>query len=99
VIQLALGRGRYNKELIMSKVLAQHWKIALLWICSLVLVGVVVARAEQDVRLPPLVSAVPEIISGSDIGFRVDRTVDGIPQGSVVIRVDGKWIAVASNRR
>jgi hypothetical protein len=83
----------------MPQVVAQHWKIALLWIVSLVVVGVVVASAHQTLRLPVTEMAAPEIISGSDVGFRIDRTVDGIPEGAVVVRVNGKWIAVASNRR
>ena len=83
----------------MAQVLVKHWKIALLWVASLVLVSAAVASAQQGLRNPPTMSAMPEIISGSDVGFRIDKTVDGIPQGAVVVRVGGKWVEVAPNRR
>ena len=38
------------------------------------------------------VSVYPTVVSGGDIGFRLERTVDGIAVGRVVIRVDGRWI-------
>jgi hypothetical protein len=36
----------------------------------------------------------PRVLSGSDLGFRVDGTAkDGAPIGALVVRVDGKWVA------
>ena len=36
----------------------------------------------------------PRVLSGSDLGFRIDRIArDGVPVGALVVRVDGKWIA------
>jgi hypothetical protein len=46
------------------------------------------ARAQAQ---PPNVSA-PTIISGADIGFRVDRWEGDTPIGRWVIRKDGKWV-------
>ena len=34
----------------------------------------------------------PGIVSGADIGFRVHRTLRGRAVGSLMVRVDGKWI-------
>jgi hypothetical protein len=35
----------------------------------------------------------PPVLSGSDIGFRVDREErDGARTGGLVVRVDGKWV-------
>ena len=34
----------------------------------------------------------PTVISGSDIGFRVDRQRDGLPVGALVVRFNGKWV-------
>lgn len=79
----------------MAQVLINHWKVALLWVVSLVVVGVVVASA-QALRPVRVVTATPLIVSGSDIGFRIDRTINGVPSGTLVVRIDGKWVDVAS---
>jgi hypothetical protein len=34
----------------------------------------------------------PKIITGDEIGFRVDGYKDGVPVGTVVVKVDGKWV-------
>lgn len=34
----------------------------------------------------------PTVISGGDIGFRVESQRGGVPVGRLVIRVDGNWI-------
>ena len=34
------------------------------------------------------------VLSGSDLGFRIDGTArDGTPIGTFVVRVDGKWVS------
>ena len=36
----------------------------------------------------------PRVLSGSDLGFRVDGIAkDGAPIGAIVVRVDGKWVS------
>jgi hypothetical protein len=36
----------------------------------------------------------PRVLSGSDLGFRIDGIArDGAPMGTLVVRVDGKWVA------
>ena len=37
-------------------------------------------------------NASPVILSGEDIGFRVDATRNGVPVGVLVVRVNGKWV-------
>ena len=34
----------------------------------------------------------PTILSGPDIGFRVERRNGHTPIGTIVVRVDGKWV-------
>lgn len=35
----------------------------------------------------------PRVLSGSDLGFRIDgMSRDGVPIGTLVVRVDGKWV-------
>ena len=75
----------------MAHLLARHWKLAVIWALSLIAVGVLSASAQGD-RLTPL----PTFVSGNDIGFRIERTVDGMPIGRLVVRVDGRWVNVES---
>ena len=62
--------------------------VALLWSLSLIAVATVVA---QEVATQPVL---PKVLSGSDVGFRVE----GIDQktgsviGHVVVSVNGKWV-------
>jgi hypothetical protein len=36
----------------------------------------------------------PRVLSGPELGFRVEGTArDGAPIGSLVVRIDGKWVA------
>lgn len=60
--------------------------VALLWIVSLAVVGTYAqsrGRGEE-----------PEVIAGSDIGFRVDHYKGGTPVGVLVVKKDGKWVQV-----
>lgn len=36
----------------------------------------------------------PEVVSGSDVGFRIDRYNGDTPVGELVVKRDGKWVAV-----
>ena len=38
----------------------------------------------------------PDIVSGSDIGFRIEGRRGDVQVGSIVVRVDGKWLATAA---
>jgi hypothetical protein len=42
---------------------------------------------EMPRRLPE-----PRIVSGPDLGFRIEADQKGTPIGKLVIRVDGEWI-------
>jgi hypothetical protein len=36
----------------------------------------------------------PRVLSGSDLGFRIDGIAkDGAPIGTIVVRIDGKWVS------
>jgi hypothetical protein len=55
--------------------------LGFLWLVSLVAVG---AWAQIQPQQP--------VISGGDLGFRVERQDRGGPVGRLVVRVDGKWV-------
>jgi hypothetical protein len=40
---------------------------------------------------PPSILTDPAVISGDNIGFRVESTKNGIPIGKLVVRVGGVW--------
>jgi hypothetical protein len=83
----------------MAALLWRHRKLAILWTLSLLVVGGISfsAQAQPGRGAPPglppsVITESPTIVSGPDIGFRIERTRDGIPIGKVVVRVDGRWI-------
>ena len=73
----------------MVKSSARHWRWIAAWVISLVAVGGLVASAQR-------LTISPTLVSGDDIGFRIERTVEGVPIGKLVIRVDGRWVDVAA---
>ena len=82
----------------MATVLTRHWKLALLWALSLLAVGAISssAQAQGPGGRPGLpfnfLTESPTVVSGNDVGFRIERTQDGIPIGRLVVRVDGHWV-------
>lgn len=64
--------------------------IATLWLLSLVaMAAAVTAQVRPTVPLPE-----PKILSGADVGFRVEAMHGQTPVGSIVIRVNGEWVTV-----
>jgi hypothetical protein len=78
----------------------RRWTLAILWALSLAVVGVVSSSAQPQRGRPgvDLLTVSPSVVSGSDIGFRLERTQDGIAVGRIVIRVDGRWVDTAPPR-
>jgi hypothetical protein len=78
--------------------LLRHWKLAILWALSLVAVGAIssLAQAQRPSQPPGLqfnvLTESPTVVSGNDVGFRIERTQDGILIGRLVVRVDGRWV-------
>ena len=82
--------------------------IGLVWVTTLVATGLWV-HAQSNPRLipPPRPSPspsdsneIPTIISGNDIGFRVESwRKDGTPIGRIVVHQEGKWLDVTLSGR
>jgi hypothetical protein len=72
------------------------WKLTLLWVLSLVFVGALTAAAQAQRGQPPMVDSLtlesPTVLTGSDVGFRLERVRDGVPVGQVVVRIGGRWV-------
>ena len=73
----------------MVRSFARQWRWIAAWVISLIAVGSLVASAQR-------LTISPTLVFGDDIGFRIERTVEGVPIGKLVIRVDGWWVDVAA---
>ena len=61
--------------------------VQLIVLCAVAVAAFVSAQTQQNV------------ITGGDIGFRLERVEDGRAIGHLVVRVDGKWVLAASGGR
>jgi hypothetical protein len=55
----------------------------LMWLASLAVIGAWAQAVPQPDQ---------KVISGGDLGFRVERTERGTPMGRLVVRVNGQWV-------
>jgi len=62
-------------------------KLALAWVVSLIVVA-----ATASMLTSAQTPADKRVISGTDLGFRIDSERGGIPTGRFVIRQNGTWI-------
>ncbi|MCM3881169.1 MAG: hypothetical protein ND807_13755 [Vicinamibacterales bacterium] len=51
-----------------------------------------VARPPSETGLKPMDLVAPTVISGSDLGFRIESSKDNVPVGRLVVRVSGRWV-------
>ena len=61
--------------------------LVVIWVVSLVAVAALTMAQTRMNKLPS-----PVIVSGSDLGFRVEGQVGSTPAGTLVIRVNGQWV-------
>jgi hypothetical protein len=80
--------------------------VGFVWIVTLIATGLWVHAQSNPRIVPPLRQAplpdneIPMIISGADIGFRVDGwSKDGTPLGRIVVHQEGKWLDVTLSGR
>jgi len=87
--------------------IARAWKLTPAWTLSLVAAGALASVLTSAQAQPPRTLGLPTpeitegtvILSGNDIGFRVERTRDGVPIGTLVVRIDGRWVEAGSSVR
>jgi hypothetical protein len=65
------------------------WKLALVWMLSLLVVA-----AASRLTLAQTATGDKRIVSGADLGFRIDSERGGVPTGRFVVRVNGTWVEV-----
>jgi hypothetical protein len=75
-------------------------KLILFWLLSLAVVGglasaLTFAQPRSPLAIDPLANA--PILSGADIGFRLEGTNrSGEPIGTLMVRINGEWMAASS---
>ena len=68
-------------------------RLVLFWLGSLVAVAVVTTT----LTLAQVRREVPRVVSGADVGFRVEGTdPSGNATGVFVVRLNGEWVPVSS---
>jgi hypothetical protein len=67
--------------------------VAVVWVASLLATGL---WAHAQSRVPAPQSGAPIIISGSDLGFRVERQNGNTVVGTLVVRINGEWVVPES---
>jgi hypothetical protein len=65
--------------------------LAVIWAASLVAVG---AWVQAETLQNP--STNPVIVSGSDLGFRIEGRRGNTPIGTLVVRINGQWVPAES---
>lgn len=51
-----------------------------------------VSRPPSETGLKPMDLVAPTVISGSDLGFRIESNQDNVPVGRLVVRISGRWV-------
>ena len=64
-------------------------RLAVVVVAVLIAVGAWASAQVQEQPVDP-----PIVLSGSDVGFRITARQGNTPVGTLVVRVDGKWVAV-----
>ena len=66
----------------MAALCIRYWRLAMLWVLSLLTVGAVSSSAQSQGRVgqprqnPNQITVAPEIVFGNDVGFRIVRPVE-----------------------
>jgi hypothetical protein len=63
-------------------------------LCAVSLTAVALFGQAQGPTTPPAQAQTPTIISGSDLGFRVDGLKGTTPIGTLMVRINGQWVEV-----
>ena len=61
-------------------------------VVAAVWVSAQVTRSPSETGLRPMDLVAPMVISGSDLGFRIESNTDNVPVGKLVVRINGRWV-------
>ena len=76
--------------------LAKRIVVVGLWVASMFMAGMwgyaQTPVPAPQIRTAPQPQSEPTILSGNDLGFRVDRYRGSTPVGRLMVRIDGRWV-------
>ena len=64
----------------------------LLWLATAVMLGISAAWISAQVVDRPIKVDPPNLVQGSNLGFRIVARQGGKAIGRLVVRIDGKWV-------
>lgn len=67
-------------------VLSAFLVVAAVWVSAQV------TRPPSETGLKPMDLVAPTVISGGDLGFRIESNTDNVPVGRIVVRINGRWV-------
>jgi hypothetical protein len=67
-----------------------RWKYVVAALCAIVLV--VMATAWVTAQVVAVKPVPPKVMTGMDVGFRVEGIRGDTPVGVIVVKVDGEWV-------
>jgi hypothetical protein len=62
--------------------------LVVLWALSLIAVATIAVAQAPDTVSPMS----PIVVSGNDVGFRIEGQRGRTPVGTIVVRIDGQWV-------
>jgi hypothetical protein len=68
--------------------------LVVVWTLSMI-AAAKIATAQAPEMVP---SAIPIVVSGNDLGFRIDGQRGQTPVGRIVVRIDGQWVEAELSR-
>jgi hypothetical protein len=68
--------------------------LAVLWALSMV-AAVTIAMAQAPEAIP---TTAPIVVSGDDVGFRIEGQRGQTPVGKIVVRIEGQWVEAELSR-
>jgi hypothetical protein len=65
-----------------------------LWVASLVFVEILGSAQTEPPPQTQTPLEQPVVLSGGDVGFRVEGRRGDVPRGQIVVRINGAWVPV-----
>ena len=69
--------------------------LVVVWTLSIIAAATIATTAQTPEMVP---SAIPTVVSGNDLGFRIDGQRGQTPVGRIVVRIDGQWVEAELSR-
>jgi hypothetical protein len=75
---------------------AMGWKSIVAAVLAVLMI--VAATAWVTAQAVAITKVPPKVMTGTDVGFRVEGLRGTTPVGTIVLKVNGEWVAAEDNR-